>query len=243
MLQRSSMSGCRPCLAVAAVIAMLGLSVSAYSAASPKGRTKKGVYHSAAGNFSVSVPKKDGSDWAHMIGVHQSEQYAPDLSMGMISFADDFGKVYGVFYARAHENSLPLLADTTRTYVLLEEWIRASAMPVVFGPASEQSRLVRVEETRLAGAPAAMALVNVPGGGTLTAQTSEGTRRLDSRRGLLVCVRQNYIYMLYNETLPWGQAFPDTTQEANLDLTQLVGDRLRPFYETIEFETKAEEDH
>ena len=204
------------------------------SAAPLKGKVKKGVYHAPAGNFSLLIPK-DLPGWAGSVRVHTSEGYAPDATMGVVSFADDFGKVFGIAYLRAHENSLPHLADTTKTYALLEEWIRQFAMPNFFLMVHPGSLLLRVERTRFAGAPAALGLVNVPQGSTMSVVSAGQTRMLDSRRGLLVFVREGYVYMLYNETLAKGEALTDSTAALELDLDARVRAKLQPFYETIKF--------
>jgi hypothetical protein len=217
-----------------AFVLAAALLVSA-SAGPLKGKVKKGVYYAPAGNFSLREPK-DLPGWSGEVGMHTSEGYAPDSTMGVVSFADDFGKVLGIGYLRAHERSLPLLADTTQTYALLEEWIRLFALPKFFQTVHPDSRLVRVQPARLAGAPAALALVNVPQGSTMSVVSAGQTRLLDSRRGLLVFVREGYVYMLFNETLAEREALADSTAVLELDLDTRVLAQLRPFYETIRFE-------
>ena len=219
-----------------AVAIVLAMAVCPPATSGPlKGKVKKSIYYSPAENFSLPVPKGDGSDWAGFVGVHTHEGYATDGAMGVVSFADDFGKVLGIGFLLAHEQALPALADTTQTFVLIEEWIRQFALPNFFSSASTGSRVVRVDEIRFAGAPAALALVNIPGGSTIAVVTDGKQRTLDSRRGLLVFVRDGYVYMLYNETLPRGEALADSVNALTLNLDTLVRAQLEPFYDTIRF--------
>jgi hypothetical protein len=153
----------------------------------------------------------------------------------VVSFADDFGRMFGIAYLRANQRSLPLLADTTQTYGLLEEWIRQFAMPNFFLSVHPESRLVRVEPSRFAGAPAALALVSLPGGSTMAVVSKGKELTLDSRRGLLVFVREGYVYMLFNETLEKGEVLADSTAALALDLDTRVRAKLQPFYDTITF--------
>ena len=219
-------------LAATVSICVLVCGLTAGSAgARTKGKIKKGIYASPAGNFSVPLPEG--------LGLRVNDRYDPKEGIGAVSFHDDFGNQKGIHFMRIPADATKALDDPTTRKQALEGFLEQVALPTWFLPASKDTRILHQELIQHDGADAFIGLVSIPGGSTLSLTDSSGTRRLDSTRGVLILYHEGYVYLLTAEV--GGGAFSlsgeSPSREAQIATAREV---LPKFYATIRFGARTE---
>ena len=221
-------------IAMCAVIFALGSTVA--HAASLKGKVKKGVYNSPAGNFTVPLPRG--------LGTHVSDGYLKDKDghMGAVSFHDDFGGLIGIHYMSFPPDVTAALAKPGALEPGLKGWLETVAMQTWFVNAAPDSHLTHQAFGTFEGAGAIFAQVEIPGGSHLVTIDPGGkTKKLDSTRGLVVFTRGHYIYMLTTELRGLSDVLKsddDKKAETAPDVDdKWLGfvDGLKGFYQSITF--------
>jgi hypothetical protein len=167
-----------------------------------------------------------------------SDDYLKDLGAGAVSFHDDAGNLKSIHYmdVSSPDGTAPDFRDAVSGQETLKVWFHKVAMPTWFLAASDDSRVLAETVSSFKGTDALLALVEIPHGSHLLVTTAGKSRRLDSRRGLAVVFRDQYIYMFVIETpvrTLWEVAAPEPSDVGD-DWMHFVTE-LEPFYETINF--------
>lgn len=217
-------------LAVTVSVCVLVCGLSAGSAwARTKGKIKKGIYRSPAGNFSVPLPEG--------LGLRVNDHYDQKEGIGAVSFHDDFGNQKGIHFMRIPAELTKLFDDPTTRKQALEGFLEQAALPSWFLHVSKETKILHQEPFQLDGMVAFIGLVSIPGGGTvsLSAPGSKEARRADSTRGVLTLYHQGYLYLLTTEVGGGVFSFYEKppSREAQIATTRAV---LPEFYATIRFE-------
>ena len=218
-------------------IVLLALASAVAHTASLKGKIKKGVYNSPAGNFTVPLPRG--------LGMHVSDGYLKEKDgyTGAVSFHDDFGGLVGIHYMSFVPDVTAALAKPGALEPGLKSWLETVAMPTWFVNAAPDSHLTHEAFGTFDGAGAMFAQVEIPGGSHLVTIDPGGkSKKLDSTRGLVVFNRGRHIYMLTTELRGLSDVLksdddkkPETAGEADDKWMRYV-DGLKGFYQSITFQ-------
>lgn len=198
------------------------------SAASLKGKVKKGVYESPAKNFRVPVPA--GLGMRVNDGFQRAGPEAGDV--GAVSFHDDLGALRMITYMSL--DRVPAFPDSATECRTLEAFIRDVAMPTWFVPASQESKILEIAPASFEGKRAVLALVSLPGASPLV--DAKTGKRMDSTRGLITFYHGRWVFLLGTETKALWSAVADSTKPAPPDdaWTRFTGG-LAAFFRTIVF--------
>ena len=173
-------------------LSVLALSTSLALGASLKGKVKKKVYYSPAGNFSVPVPKP------RLEKVKIDDAYDEKKGFGAVSFHTlswSAGEQQGIHYMVLPPEAMTNQQPDWRG--VLERWLHGFAMQVWFLHVSPKSRVLHEAFASFEGLNALLAEVEIPEG-SFVMEMRTG-KRLDSRRGLVIFQKGRYIYMLTTE--------------------------------------------
>ena len=216
----------RSCLVFLAVVSLFVPAMTTIFANSLKGKIKKNVYYSPANNFTVPVPPG--------MGMKANDAYDKS-GVGAVSFHDDFGAQTGIHYMLVPAEVLPSLASTETREANLKQWLHEGAMKTWFLPAIPKARVIHEEMDTFEGMAVLKAMVALPEGSTTTVMDSQGQRRLDSYRGLIIFPKGKYMYMLTTETVTgFMAAQPESQREPGENWAKFV-DGVKPFYKSIVF--------
>lgn len=159
---------------LAVIVLALGLASAAHAQ----------MYTSPLDNFSVPVPK----------GIGQRVQPQNDNDGGIVAFHDDFGGYRSIFYLRLSPRSIELQKDPEAHRANLEKFFNEYAMTWLFKPASPTASVLHSEHTRFGEESAYFAIVNLPEGSTMF--DVKAKKRHNTKRGMMVFVRGQFIYMV-----------------------------------------------
>jgi hypothetical protein len=204
------------------------VAASALLAAGTKGKVKKGVYYSPEKNFTVPVPSG--------MGTRISDGYSKE-GVGAVSFHDDFGSQSGIHYMRIPPDVQAKFDQAAHPADLLSHWLNNIALPAWFTSNFPTSRILHEAVVSFENMEVILAEVEIPGGSFMTVMDKDGTRRLDSLRGLIIFRRGPYIYMLTTERtniLDIGQAKTEKKAEPKEDWTKFAAG-MAAFYRSISF--------
>ena len=190
------------------------------------GKIKKGAYISPAGNFSVPLPTG--------LGLRVSDGYYKREGIGAVSFHDDFGGQRGIHFMQIPADVTKALDDQATRRNALAGFLEQVALPTWFLHVSKETRILMQESMQLDNMDAVIGLVSIPGGATISIVDSEGSRPLDSTRGVLALYHEGFFYLLTTEV--GGGAFSLHEEVPNRQ-KQLATTReiLTKFYATIQF--------
>ena len=147
-------------------------------------QAERQTYTSPLGNFSVKDPG----------GVGLRIQQENDDDGGIIAFHDDFGNYRSIFYLRLSPRSLELQNNPEAHRDNLEKFFREYAMTWLFQPASPTASVTYQEHSEFGEESAFFAIVDLPGASTMFNLKTQ--RPYDTKRGMLVFTRGQFIYML-----------------------------------------------
>lgn len=187
------------------------------------GKVKHDVYFSPAGNFQVPLPKG--------IGMKLDDRYDKGEAAGVVSFHDDFGSLDVIHYIRVPAEFLPKLQTPKSKQDLLQDWLPNFAMPHWFLPASPQGKILRKAKGTFEGMPVVFALVDLPGASTAVITSGGQTRRGDSRRGLVIFLKGNWIYVLATETTSFLQRATEPADSEHKPAAVKADDKWMSFVE------------
>lgn len=206
-------------------VSILALSTSFALGASLKGKIKKNVYHSPAGNFTVPLP----SDWAGRIGVNDS--YDEKNRAGAVSFHSDWGMQQGIHYMLLPPDDLTNQQLDSRD--VLARWLHDFAMQVWFLHVFPKSRVLQEEFASFEGLNTLLARVEIPEGSSMVNMMTK--KRLNSLRGLVIFQKDRYIYMLTTEVTTTDILDPGKKTDGQSEKWTAFADELKPFYKSIVF--------
>jgi len=214
----------------ASAIAVVLAASAVMLAAETKGKVRKGVYYSPETNFSVPVPSAGR--------MRVSDGHNAKEGIGAVSFYDDFGNQRGIHYMRIPVDLVAQFDQAGQPADLLAHWLSNFALPYWFRPASANSRILHEASLSFEGDEALLAEVEIPGGSPLVVMDQQGTRRLDSRRRLVVFRRGSYLYIVTMErgkSLFGSREEPDKPPEAPEGDWTAFASEIVPFYRSIAF--------
>jgi len=181
-----------------------------------------GRYFSPLGNFSVPIP--DGP------GLRVQEQDTTDS--GSVAFHDDLGNFKGIFYLNLSPETPKAENDPIQQRVILVSFLNDFAIPNLFKAAYPRASILHREHLDTGDFNAYFAVVEIPEGSTMA--DVKANKRYDTRRGLLIFVEGEFIYMLSSGENP---SVPELGEPAKpLDkLVEHEKERLLSFRSTIVF--------
>ncbi len=145
---------------------------------------------------------------------------------GRVSFYDDFGRISGVWYRRIPSDLI--YSEDRGERDLRYGLLHYSAMPYLFYPVSKDSKILSEETVSVDGQDMLFAVVNIPEGSNLF--DVKVRKHLDSTRGLLIFVKNGFVYMLGKQL---GIPLSDSKDLDEIGEPLLEG--LKAFYQDIEF--------
>jgi len=160
------------------VVALLISSVCA----ALRGQVSDGTYTSPLNNFSVPVHRGlDGRMWA--------VEDQGDENRGTVAFGEPFGGFESIFYLRLSAETLKIQNDPEKQRANLKRFLSDGAMPNLFKPTSPGANVLHEEHIDAGDRNAYFAIVDLPGLSTIF-------KGRDTKRGLLIFVKDAFIYML-----------------------------------------------
>ena len=213
-----------------ALLAVFTLGGGLALADSLKGKVKKHVYYSPAKNFTVPIPSG--------IGMRLNDGFeagAGGVSMGGVSFHDDFGKLMVIQYTMMPDQVMAKLQAPDTREEALKGWLHEGAMPAWYLRASPQSRVIHEEMGTFEGMPVLLAMAFIPQGSTVSVTENGIEKRLDSRRGLVIFQRGKFVYVLSTETMNTFAAAMGNAETEPGEGWQKFADGLKPFFRSIVF--------
>lgn len=149
-----------------------------------RGQISDGRYISPLGNFTVPLP--DG------MGLRVQEKGEKDW--GSVAFHDDFGSFKSIFYLHLSPESLKTQNDPIKQRAILVSFLNDFAMPSLFKPVSPSANILHREHVNVGDYNAYFAVVEIPDGSTMF--DVRANKRYDTKRGLLIFVKGEFMYML-----------------------------------------------
>jgi len=144
----------------------------------------EGRYLSPIDNFSVPVPK----------GIGQRLQDENDKNGGSVSFHDDFGSLRSIFYIRLSPATLKIQNDSEKQRANLKSFLGDYAMRWLIRPISPDASILHEGHLNMGNDNAYFALISIPSGSTLF--DAKADKRHDTKRGVLIFVKNKFLYML-----------------------------------------------
>lgn len=181
-----------------------------------------GRYSSPLNNFSLLIPDGPGMIF----------QEAGDAEGGAVTFHDDLGNFKGIFYLNLPPETPKAENDPIQQRVILVSFLNDFAMPNMFKAAYPRASILHREHLDTGDFNAYFAVVEIPEGSTMA--DVKANKRYDTRRGLLIFVEGEFIYMLSSGENP---SVPELGEPAKpLDkLVEHEKERLLSFRSTIVF--------
>lgn len=224
-------------LLVWALPSIFSLCAGAAFATSLKGKVKNHVYYSPANNFTVAVPSGTVQKRMRVEDNFSSDGGPGGLPVGVVSFAGDAGELIGIHFTRMPDKSIARPQSPDTREAALKGWLHEGAMPFWYLRASAQSRIVHEEMGTFEGMPVLLAVVVIPESSALL--TTATQKRMDSRRGLVIFPRGQYVYLLSTETVTaFGLASGNAQTDSDEDWQKFAGE-LTAFYRSIVFTDNA----
>jgi hypothetical protein len=178
------------------------------------------VYESPLGNFTVPIPVSPDKG-----GKVQSQD-------GLAGFSDDFGILLRIDYYHTPPEQVGEMESLGQEQyfrsILLDKYI-PQAIVANFPTATVEYTVYLTDE--LAGA--FYALVNMPGGSTISKQENNGhAKRFDAYRGILTFMEGDFIYIVSSQR----SFFEDDTPNSVDEEAQAIMSNILDFIDTIEFD-------
>ena len=178
------------------------------------------VYESPLGNFTVPIPVSPDKG-----GKVQSQD-------GLAGFSDDFGILLRIDYYHTPPEQIEEMESLGQEQyfqsILLDKYIPQSIVANLPTATVEYTEYLTDE---LAGA--FYALVNMPGGSTISKQENNGhAKRFDAYRGILAFMEGDFIYIVSSQR----SFFEDDTPNSVDEEAQTIMSNILDFIDTIEFD-------
>lgn len=177
------------------------------------------IYESPEGNFTVPIP------------VTPDRSGKIQTAEGMVGFSDDYGTLLRIDYYLIPPSQRDEIEIAGREQyfesVLLDKYIPQAIVSNLSSASVEYTEFLASE---MQGA--FFALVNMPGGSTISKQENNGhPQRLDAYRGIIAFQQQNFIYIVTSQRSFFNGETPDSI---NTEAETIKGNILA-FIDTIEF--------
>jgi hypothetical protein len=177
------------------------------------------VYESPLGNFALPIPVSPEQG-----GKVQSQE-------GLVSFSDDFGILLRIdYYHTPPEQIEEMELHGQEQYfqsILLDKYIPQAIVNNLTTATVEYTEYLADESG------AYFALVNMPGGSTISKQGNNGhAKRFDAYRGILVFLEGDFIYIVSSQRSFFENDTPNSVDEE----AQAIMGNILDFVDTIEFE-------
>ena len=178
------------------------------------------VYDSPLGNFSVPVPVSPEEG-----GKVQSQE-------GLVGFSDDFGILIRIDYYHIPEEQVEEIESAGQEKyfqsILLDKYIPQAIVANLPTATVEYTQYVA---DAMSGAY--FAVVNMPGGSTISKQENNGhAKRFDAYRGMLAFMEGDFIYIVSSQRSFFEDDIPNSINEE----AELIKSNILDFIDTIEFE-------
>jgi hypothetical protein len=177
------------------------------------------IYESPLGNFRLPIPVTPEQG-----GKVQSQE-------GTVGFSDDLGTLLRIDYYTIPDNQIEEMRSLGQEKyfqsVLLHKYI-----PQVIVSNLPESIVIYTENCIDVIQGAFFALVNMPGGATISKQEQNGhPQRLDAYRGLLIFLESNFLYIFSSQRC----FFDGETQNSIEEEAELIKADILDFIDSIEF--------
>jgi hypothetical protein len=177
------------------------------------------TYESPEGNFTVAIPVTPDAG-----GKIQSSE-------GMVGFSDEYGTLLRIDYYLIPPEQLQEITVAVREQyfesILLDKYIPQAIVANLSSATVEYTEYIASE---MQGAY--FALVNMPGGSTISRQENNGhPQRLDAYRGIIAFQQQDYIYIVTSQRSFLDGEVPDSIETE----AEIIKANILAFIDTIEF--------
>ncbi len=177
------------------------------------------IYSSPEGNFTVFIPVTPDAGGK----IHSRE--------GIVAFSDDYGTLLRIDYYLIPPSQRDEINIVVREQyfesVLLDKYIPQA---IVANLASASVEYTEYLPTEMQGA--FFALVNMPGGSTISKQENNGhPQRLDAYRGIIAFQQQDFIYIVTSQRSFLNGETPDSIETE----AETIKANILAFIDTIEF--------
>lgn len=181
-------------------------------------------YVSPLGNFSAEFPE---------MGPGMRIQEHPQVgAAGGVSVHDDTGNLRSIVYLRVPDEELRTVTSAKTHGPALETFLTSYIMPELIQRAFPKATVQYTEHVDLGNDSGLFAVVDIPEGSTVTDARSD--RRYDTKRGLLILNKGQFMYMLSSGENPKAPHL--APQALSLDrVIEAEKDNLRSFLSRIEF--------
>jgi hypothetical protein len=169
---------------VITLVSFAALSLFLGGCATTRGQIADGRYLSPLSNFSVPIP--DG------LGLRVQEEGTTEG--GGVAFHDDLGNLKSIFCLHLSPETLKAQNDPIKQRAILVSFLNDFAMPILFEPVSPRANVLHREHLDAGDFNAYFAIVEIPGGSTMF--DVKANKRYDTKRGLLIFVKGEFMYML-----------------------------------------------
>lgn len=183
-----------------------------------KGTVSGGRYQSPLNNFIIELP-----NWP---GLKIQDQ--TDNEGGRVSFHGDFGSLWALTYLRLPANSDSTFKDNEKRDSTYSNFLKTFAVPSLFSPASQGTRIVHEEFLGERENRAYFAVVSTPEGSALVDLLQN--KRFDSVRGLLIFHKRGFMYMVESEM---NSIFSTVVDSSSLDPSSLDPQQLESSQSTL----------
>ncbi len=163
---------------------IVAISIFIGGCAMTTGQIADGRYFSPLNNFSVPIP--DG------LGLRVQEEGATED--GGVAFHDDLGNLKSIFYLHISPETLNTQNDIIKQRAILVSFLDDFAMPNLFKSVSPGANILHREHINVEDYNAYFAIVEIPGGSTMF--DVRANKEFDTKRGLLIFVNGEFMYML-----------------------------------------------
>lgn len=187
------------------------------------GESEARKYVSPLGNFSAEFPKMGP-------GVRIQDPY--DKDSGWVSVHDDIGNLRSIMYLRLSAEQMKALASAETRRPALEAFLTAYIMPEQIKRASPKATVQHTEHVNLGNDSALFAVVDIPEGSTMF--DVRANRRYNTKRGLLIFNKGDFMYMLSSGENPAAPNLVTITTPLDV-MIEIEKYKLQAFLSRIEF--------
>lgn len=178
------------------------------------------VYEAPLGNFTVIIPVSPDKG-----GKVQSQE-------GSVGFSDDFGMLLRIDYYHTPPEQVEEMESLGQEEyfrsILLDKYIPQAIVANLSTATVEHTEYLTDES-----AGGYFALVNMPGGSTISKQENNGhAKRFDAYRGILAFMEGDFIYIVSSQR----SFFEDDTPKSVMEEAEAIKSNILDFIDTIEFE-------
>ena len=194
------------------------LSLIVVGCSSLKGTVSGDRYQSPINNFTIEIP--------NFADLKIQDTYDNEQEFGRVSFTSGFfWGLWAITYLQLPANFETTFKDNEKRDSVYSDFLKSFAVPSLFSPVSQDTRIVHEEFLGEGENRAYFAVVFIPEGSTMV--DLKQNKRLNSLRGLLIFDKLGFMYMLEQESGSLGWDPPRSVTPDEIESSQTILKRIK----------------